>query len=312
MASKNYYDVLGVAKDATEDDIKKAYREKAKQLHPDMEGGDAEKFKEINEANEILSDPDKRSRYDNPINHGGGNINPNDIFENFFHRQRGAPRQASVLNIILDLDIEAAYNGTTTTFTYQRRRIKGDEVACASCNGVGFHEQILDMGLGRKAHSRSLCPVCGGTGKFYPSEMETVSKTIPIPAGLPNGVAITFAGDGNENSPSVFGDLYLSIRTIEKDGYSREDQHLIKDQFVSFPKLILGGESYVDVFGKKYKISIKKGEELQTLRMRGLGFKFDKHSGDLYVRVMPQIPTELNDKEKKLLLELLKQDHFKM
>lgn len=316
MASKNYYDILGVPKDATPEDIKKAYRDKAKECHPDL-GGDPEKFKELNEANEILSDAVKRQQYDNPPSaHFGGQINPDAIFEEFFFRGRRSPtnsHQPQILHINLAISVEDAYKGMHTTFTYQRNRIKGEITTCATCQGIGYREQTIDMGVGRMARAQSPCPVCGGNGKFYPYETEPITRTIDIPAGLPEGMAITFTGDGNETSPNVFGDMYLLLKTVEKDGFSREGQHLIKHQSVPFPKLILGGELHIDVFGKTYKVTIKKGvDALQTLRLRGVGFKFNNTAGDLYVQVIPDIPETLNDKEKKLLVELMKQDHFKL
>lgn len=311
MARKDYYEILGVSKDATPDQIKKAYREKAKAHHPDL-GGDGEQFKLVSEANEVLSDPEKRKKYDNPQPEFNHNTNADAIFNEFFFRgRRSNPHQENILQIGIHISIKDAYNGISTTFKYTRKRIKGEQVSCAVCGGIGHTEQTIDMGLGRKARSRSACPTCMGRGFLYPFESEEVEKPITLPAGIPEGIAITFSGDGHEYEPNKFSDVYLFVRTADGDGYSREGQHLIKDQYVPFPKLILGGELNVDVFGKKYKITLKKGGDvLQTLRLRGVGFKFNNEAGDLYVRVIPDIPTELNDKEKKLLLELTKEPHF--
>ena len=317
MARKDYYGILGVPKDATSDQIKKAYREKAKAHHPDL-GGDADIFKEINEANEQLSDPDKRAKYDNPQAQYSGSVDADAIFNEFFfngaNRARNRnPHRENILQVAINISIQDAYNGVNTSVKYTRKRIKGEKTICASCGGSGHISHVVDMGLGRKAQSMSTCSTCSGQGSFHPFEQEEIERSISLPSGLPEGVAITFTGDGHEYESGKFSDMYLFVRTVDSDGYSREGQHLIKDQHVPFPKLIVGGELSVDVFGKKYKITLKKGGDvLQTLRLRGVGFKFNNEAGDLYVRIFPDIPTELNDKEKKLLLELMKEPHFKM
>lgn len=316
MARKDYYETLGVSKDATPEQIKKAYREKAKAHHPDL-GGDADIFKEINEANEHLSDPDKRSKYDNPNSgYQQASDDADAIFNEFFfnrgNRNR-SPKQDNTLRVGIQITVQDAYNGINTSVKYTRKKITGEKSACFACGGVGYTEQIVDMGMGRKARSGATCPTCMGNGVLYPIEYEEIERPINLPSGLPEGIAITFNGDGHEYEPNKFGDMFLFVRTVDSDEYSREGQHLIKEQHVPFPKLILGGELNVDVFGKKYKITLKKGGDvLQTLRMRGVGFKFNNDAGDLYVRIVPEIPTELNDKEKKLLLELMKEPHFKL
>jgi molecular chaperone DnaJ len=315
MATENYYDILGVPRDATDSDVKKAFRKLAKEHHPDT-GGDAEQFKKIGEAYAVLSDPDKRRQYDSPQPQffQGAGIDPTSIFEDFFFRgnRRNNPRPQNILHVTLELGIEDAYNGTTTTFTYERNRIKGAEVACAVCNGAGYTEQVMDIGMGRAMHSRSTCPVCNGSGRFFPAELERVSKTMNIPSGLPEGVAMTCPNEGHEYAPNQFGDMYLLVKTAEKNGYHREGQHLVKDLRVPFPSLIMGGDLHFDVFGKTYKVSMKKGADvLQTLRMRGLGFSFNGEAGDLYIRITPDIPEHLTSKEKKLLAELMEQEHFK-
>lgn len=319
MARKNYYEILGVSKDATPAEIKKAYREKARKLHPDV-GGDKEKFQELNEANENLSDPEKRRRYDSPEPENfyevNGGMNPRSIFEEFFfngHSPRRNAGQPEVLNIVLNISIQDAYKGAETSFTYNRRRIDGELTACATCGGKGSINEHIDLGYGRKAMSSTMCPTCMGRGSFYPFKEETVNRGLNIPAGLPEGVAITFQGEGNEYAPNKFGDMYLHIHTVSSDGYYREGQDLVKELRVSFPKFILGGDIEIDVFGKKYKASLKKSEEaVQTIRLRGVGFKFNEQAGDLYVHITSDVPSHLTEKEKKLLLELMDQEHFKM
>lgn len=307
MESKNYYEVLGIPNNATPAEIKKAYREKAKEHHPDV-GGEDESFKELNNAYSVLSDPKKRSAYDNPQ---PDYPSLDDMFAHYGFRTHSQMRRPAILNIQLGISIEDAYKGKETTFKYSRKKITGDEITCAACKGTGMFSQQVDMGGGQRMYHQTGCATCEGQGKYYPFELEDMTQTITVPAGLPDGSNITFKDGGNEATPKVFGDMITTIRTVPSDEYNRDGQNLIKDIKVSFPKLILGGEISVDVFGKKYKVSLKKSPEAaQVLRLRGVGFKYNNVTGDLYVRVTPDMPTELNEEEKKLLLELSNQEHF--
>jgi molecular chaperone DnaJ len=317
MARKDYYEILGVSKEATQEDIKKAYRDLAKKHHPDK-GGDGEKFKELGEAYEILSDPKKRTQYDNPPQQSSDGFYDmgssfNDFADAFmFGRgRRGRPHHNDSLRVRLTIPINEAYTGTYKKITYQREVISGDVIRCNSCNGVGYVDNVINMGLGRIATTRSGCPHCQGKGTYYPTRSETMTLDIEIPKGCPEGVVIGFSGVGNEITPSKFGDMNLIINTEPIKDYSREGQDLIRDLKVPLPKLILGGDLMVDVFDSKYKINLKHGmDALQTMRLRGRGFQFQGGAGDLYIRIIPDIPFHLNDREKELLTELSKQEHF--
>lgn len=308
----NLYEILGVDKNATQDDIKKAYREKAKQHHPDVNGNE-EEFKKVNNAYSILSDNAQRLKYDNPANPNDFNVFSND--DAFFHHFGFGGGQAMRVNnmqVELDIDIEDAYKGAVSTFTYNRNKIDGSEIICSVCKGLGYIEQLIRTN-GGVIQARSACRACAGEGKSYPIKQEQLTRTITIPAGIPERTAFTFKGDGHEYEPNKFGNMILVVNSVDKDGYSRDGQNLIKSQQVPFPKLILGGDLEIDVFGKKYKVAIKKGPEaLQVLRLRGIGFKLQGNSGDLFVRIIPEIPIELNQTEKDLLVNLTKEEHFKL
>lgn len=315
MARKDYYQILGVPKDASSEDIKKAYRGLAKKHHPDK-GGDAEKFKELSEAYEILSDSNKRNQYDNPPrSFSTGDFQTdydlNEAVNNFMYGRARQRRPSNELRIGLNIHIEDAYTGADKKITYQRERIVGKKIMCTSCGGKGYTEIRMNIGLGRIAQQRNVCNECRGQGEYYSTKIEPITIDITIPKGCPDGLVIQYNGMGNEIEESHFTDMLLIFRTIPSDEYIRNGQDLIKDIMIPFPKLLLGGELMIDVFDAKYKIKLKKGiDALQTLRLRGKGFQFNDMIGDLYIRITPDIPFDLTDKEKELLNELLKQEHF--
>lgn len=317
MERKDYYSILGVPKNATQADIKKAYRKLAKEHHPDR-GGDAEKFKELSEANEILSDPQKKEEYDNPASHFSNNpfgmgFSFDDIAQEFMFGggRRGRPQQMDFLRVGVKIPINEAYNGAHKKITYQREVINGEIIQCSTCKGKGYSENIINMGFGRIASSRSTCSRCKGQGTYYPKHSEPVTVDLEIPKGCPEGLVLNYNGMGNEVSPSKFGDMLLIINTEPIQNYDRNGQDLICDLMVPLPKLLLGGDLMIDIFDSKYKIQLKRGKDvLQTMRLKGRGFQYQKESGDLYIRIIPEIPAHLNDTEKHLLSELLKQEHF--
>jgi len=309
MEKKDYYAILGVNKDASQEDIKKAYRDKAKEHHPDT-GGNDEIFKEINEANETLSNPDKRQQYDNP------QPDLNQLFGGMFNdgqRPNFHSPQVQALQVNMNILINEVYSGTKKTFTFTRERIKGGKITCGTCGGSGFIAQIVNVGGMGQVQMRSDCPTCRGVGKYYSTESESLTKEIEIPAGIPMNAIMSFPNDGNEYEPNKFAEMKLVINTVPTKEYTREGQNLIKILTIPFPKLILGGDIPIKVFDKKYKITIKRGPQaLQTLRLKGLGFKFRESLGDLYIEIRPDIPDTLTDKETEVLSGLLNEPHFKM
>ena len=317
MERKDYYQILGVPKDASIEDIKKAYRKKALEHHPDK-GGDEEKFKEVAEAHEILSDPNKKNQYDNPhMNFQPMGfetaINIDDVVDHFmFGGSRRNAKARNELRVGVNVGIEEAYVGDNRSITYHRNKINGDIIVCSHCNGKGYTDSVTDIGFGRMMQQRSSCGHCKGNGSYYPTITEPVTLDIQIPKGCPEGLMVQYNGMGNEIAPNQFGDLILIIKTLRSNLYARNGQDLIKEITVPFTKLILGGELTLDVFGTQYKVNLKKGADvLQTLRLRGKGFIFENMIGDLYVRITPHIPAELTNKEKELLDELSRQEHFK-
>lgn len=312
MAKRDYYEVLGVSKDANEDEIKKAYRKLAMQHHPDK-GGDEDKFKEAAEAYEVLSDIGKREKYDNPIpefqNFRGGY---DDILNNFMHnQQRTRQPKKDVLKIAVKVPIKLAFTGGTIKVDYPKKMVTGELITCPTCKGKGSRTTIINMGFGI-TQQVEICMNCDGRGTYYPTKEELTSMELEVPKGCPNDAYIREPTGGNEIKPNEFGELFVIIHTVPDDEYWREGQHLFKEITVPFPKLILGGELMVNVFDNTYKIQIRKGKKsLQTMRLLSKGFDYNNNAGDLFIKITPEIPEELTDEENDLLDSLMKQEHFK-
>lgn len=291
---KDYYEILGISKDANDEEIKKAYRKLAMKYHPDrwVNGTDEEKseaeqkFKEIAEANEVLSDPKKRQMYDNggfefdasgfdPFemfrNMSGGGFESmfgdlGGIFGNMGGRQR--VNKGSNIQVNLTLTLEEAFKGGEKNITVTRNKscvhcngtgsADGKNVTCAHCNGTGRISKTIQMGPGAFQMVQSVCPHCNGAGKQITNpctkcnatglEKETVTETIKIPRGLSDGMTINISGAGNKPiGDGVNGDLYINIHVKDDDYFTRPDEiNLIHYDDVPFNECLLG-------FKKEYK-----------------------------------------------------------
>lgn len=281
--SKNYYDILGVKKDTSIEDIKKAYKKLAVKHHPDKNQGDKqseEKFKEINEAYQILSDPNKKSNYDLGGNGGfGGNGrsygNADDInaqferfrqqaqadFNNFGRTGRGGIRKGQSIQVIVELTLEEIYHGIKKTIKYKKDK------NCDHCSGngskEGSHLQMCNVcgGAGRVVlqhghfHIENTCHNCGGYGKIILEECDycsgagvekkDVELQVEIPAGVKDGwntMVPNFGNDAFMSENGIPGDLYLVITQIMHDKFEREGDNLIYRLEVEFPQAALGGK----------------------------------------------------------------------
>ena len=320
-AKRDYYEVLGVSKNATDDEIKRAYRKKAKECHPDLHPDDksaVERFKELNEANEVLSDPDKRARYDqfgfeDPINGMGGGGNPfggfdfggmGDIFDQLFNGGMGArsarsqgPVQGNDLRYELRITFEEAAKGCEKIFEIYRNELcdtcKGtgakpgtSPVTCPNCNGAG---QIRQSG-GWMTTVRT-CPACGGSGKVIRDKCtdcggsgRTRKKrtvTVKVPAGIDNGQTIIMNGQGEpglRGGPS--GDLYIVVGVKPHKLFKREGYNLLLDFPISFVTAALGGDVEVPTLSGPLKYRIPEGTQPGTeYRIKGAGIQMLRSAG---------------------------------
>lgn len=311
MAKRDYYEVLGVGKNADAKEIKKAYRKLALKYHPDKNPNDKaaeEKFKEAAEAYEVLSSPDKKQRYDQFGHAGmsgtggfsGGGMNMEDIFSQFgdvfggahpfesFFGGGGGGRQRRVkgtnLRIRLSLTLKEVAEGVDKKIKVSRL-INADGVTyktCATCNGSGQVTRVSNTILGQMQTS-SPCPRCNGNGKSIdnrPSgtdangmlkDEETVKITIP--AGVEDGMQLKVGGKGNAAPfEGINGDLIVLI-SIEKDEHLiRDGQNLHYEHYISFSDAALGATAEIPTINGKAKVKLESGiQSGRILRLKGKG-----------------------------------------
>lgn len=343
LAKRDYYEVLGVGKNAGEAEIKSAYRKKAKECHPDLHPDDKDaeaRFKELNEAYGVLTDGDKRARYDQfgfeGLNGQGGFDGGfdgfsgfGDIFSTFFgggaRQPRGGPERGDDLRYDLTISFEEAAFGCKKEFVFQRTEpcdvCKGSGAKagtkpekCSVCHGTGTVRGVQNSLFGQVVTQRP-CSACGGTGQIIKdkcvkcggSGRVRVSRTasVNIPAGVDNGQAVTLSGQGDggvKGGPS--GDLYVYLRVKPHKLFKREGYNLYCEMPLSFTQAALGGEIEIPTLEGPIKHTIPEGTQTDTeFRFRGNGVKTLRSNGkgDLYVKVRVEVPKRLSDHQKELL-----------
>jgi molecular chaperone DnaJ len=300
MGNRDYYDILGVGRNASDDEIKAAFRKLARQYHPDVnKSPDAEeKFKEINEAYGVLSDPDKRARYDRFGREGLGNLGGfhdytvdfNDIFEDLLsgfgfstgRRSRRSPRRGRDLQMQVTLDFEEAVFGVEKEIEFQREetcsRCNGSgaepgtsPVRCPTCNGQGEVRQVRQTFLGSMVQT-STCPTCNGRGEVISSpcrtcrggglERKTVRKKVQIPGGVDAGTQIRLNGEGG---PGVFGgpngSLFLVLDVRPHKFFKRRDNDILLNLDINVAQAALGAEVDVPTLDGDVKLKIPAGTQ---------------------------------------------------
>ncbi|HEY6098408.1 MAG TPA: molecular chaperone DnaJ [Anaeromyxobacter sp.] len=340
MEKRDYYDVLGVDRAADEQAIKSAYRRLAHKYHPDKNPGDKraeDAFKEASEAYEVLSDPDKRARYDR-FGHAngtgfqdfgfGGAASINDIFGDIFGdmfgggRQRRARTRGQDLRYHLEIAFEEAAFGTTARIAIPRAK------PCASCQGSGAKagtkprtcpacggtgEIRLTQGffsIARTCHQChgagrvivEKCPDCGGAGALR----EQAQVEVKVPPGVDTGTRLKLSGEG-ESSPvpgGSPGDLYVVVQVREHPVFRREDTEILCDMPLSFTQAALGTMIDVPTLDGPTKLKIPAGTQTgKVFRLKGKGVPSLQGAGrgDEHVRVFVETPTHLTKEQKDLL-----------
>ncbi|MEM8765694.1 MAG: molecular chaperone DnaJ, partial [Bacteroidota bacterium] len=349
---QDYYEVLGISKNASAAEIKKAYRKKAIEFHPDKNPGDTqaeEMFKKAAEAYEVLSDPDKKAKYDQfghaafegGAGFGGGGMNMEDIFSQFgdifgsafgggfsgFGGFGGGQRRVkgSNLRIRVKLTLDEVAQGVEKKVKV-RRKMQADGVtykSCQTCNGTGQVTKITNTILGRMQTATS-CATCGGIGEEIDNRpsgsdaqgMVAVEETvsIKIPPGVEEGMQLKVSGKGN-GAPGngIPGDLLVAIETVEHDTLKREGDNLHYDLYISFSEAVLGSSKEIDAIGGKVRIKLEPGiQSGKILRLRGKGISSlsGYGSGDLLVHVNVWTPKVLNKEQKEFFQRMQNDENF--
>lgn len=303
MQKRDYYEVLGISRTASQDEIKSAFRNLARQYHPDVnKSPDAEeKFKEINEAFMVLSDPEKRSIYDRYGHEGlrssGGmpdwnTVDPFEIFEQFFggglggfssgRQRRNAPRRGEDLYYSINLEFEESASGLDHELEITRDEVcehcsgSGAEpgtspITCGTCQGRGEIRQVRQTFLGSMVQVTT-CPDCGGTGRVITQrcktcsgrgyERKSIKKIIPIPAGVDNGTQIRLAGEGQPGiNNGPNGNFFLEIKVKPHKFFRRKDDDIFLDVKLNVAQAALGADILVPTLEGKEKIKVPAGTQ---------------------------------------------------
>ena len=355
MERKDYYKILGVSKDASDKELKKAYKKLSMKFHPDRNVGKSEaeqkeaeeKFKDINEAYSVLSDPKKKAEYDNPMSGFGGGgfdfggFNPFKDFDPFggfggfggFGKQSQQQVQGQSIRITVGVTLEDVLNGVTKTIKYNRKGV------CTSCDGSG-----------KTAQSREeMCTHCGGTGTLITQNGAWQTMTtcphckgkginvinpcthchgtgladeshqveINIPKGAHHGVSYIMNGQGSAapQNKGPHGDLVIVINELPHEKFVREGINLIQE--INIPVLdgMIGCTIEVDTLdGKTLATKIKPGVEYgDKIRFKGKGLPHPNNGqvGDMIGIINLIMPKSLNEEEIRLINELKEQEHFK-
>jgi len=345
-ARRDYYEVLGVSRGASEDEIRRAYRRLARQYHPDVNKTPEaeEKFKEINEAYSVLSDPQKRATYDRfghaAVNGGYEGFTGfggfDDLFESFFSgfgmargAQRG-PQRGADLRYDLIISFEEAVFGCEKELrvprleTCPRCQGSGAEpgtfpIRCPQCNGTGEVRRIQQSILGSFVNVTT-CPRCQGEGEIVTTPcaeckgrkrvtMERVIS-VTIPPGVDHGTQIRLAGEGEAGAHGgPAGNLYVVLSVQPHKFFRRSDHDLILDLGINFAQAALGDRVTIPTLEGETELTIPPGTQTgTTIRLRGKGVPYLRRNGrgDLLVNIRVITPTHLDEKQRRLFQELSK------
>lgn len=346
--SKDYYNILGVDRNATKDDIKKAYRKLAMEYHPDKNPGNnqaEEKFKEISEAYSVLTDDDKKSRYDRygtadgnfnsgfDINDFMRNFNMGDMFgESFFNpfgnpftRQR-SQRKGTDLRLRLNVSFIEVRDGAEKTFKYNRK-VKctscngygGEHSPCSTCSGSGFVRTTKQTFIGNIS-TQTECPVCNGGGYLITNQCSTcigsgvkdelTELNINLPKGVEDGDRFKLNGKGSSpfrpSKGGMYGDLIVEISVEKHKDFNRDGNNLIYNLNIPVTTLFLGGKVEIPTLENNVAITIKNNSKVgEILRLRGKGLSDQRGNKGDLLIIININIPEKLTKEEKRLLEEL-------
>ncbi len=346
MADRDYYETLGIAKGAADDEIKSAFRKLARQLHPDVnkEPDAEEKFKEINEAYGVLSDADKRARYDRFGKEGVGGMGGfhdystdfGDIFSELFGQmgfggQRGgrsSARRGRDLQMEMRLTFEEAVFGVEKEIEFSRDETCGacsgsgaeagtKPTKCDTCKGHGEVRQVRQTFLGQMVQSAT-CPTCGGRGQIISSpckicrgaglEHKKFNKKVQIPAGVDHGTQVKMAGEGTPGANGgPHGSLFLVLNVGSHKYFKRRENDILLNLDINVAQAALGADIKVPTVDGDEGLKIPAGTQPgKVFHMRGKGVPHLRRSGrgDQLVIVNVEMPTKLTKEQRELFEKL--------
>ncbi len=345
MPKADYYEVLGIGREASDQEIKSAYRKMALKHHPDRNPDNPEaedSFKLASEAYSVLSDPEKRSRYDR-FGHDGlagtGGIDPSqfgdfaDIFGDFFGfgdlfggNRRGRPRRGADLQYDLEIDFEDAVFGFSTDIQFPRTEL------CAACSGrgaaTGSAPAVCEQcgGRGQVYYQQGFfsvgrtCPACRGAGRVIKQPCATChgagqvrkqkKQRINIPPGVDNGTRLRMTGEGEAGgSGGPPGDLYVLLRVREHPIFERQGNDLHIELPVTVAQAALGAEISVPAIdGTPHKVKVPAGSQAGSqfrIKHQGVASVNNGRRGDLVVHLRVEVPSKLNKEQKAIFEQLL-------
>jgi len=307
--TEKFYTVLGISKSATQDDIKKAYRKKAKTLHPDRHQNEHEKyialFQEVQAANEVLKDPQKRALYDQggekAVKRGG--VRSGNPLEQMFNRHRGqqeqGPKKSPGIKVAVEVTLHDIYCGSTKKITIPRRVASSDSAVCPRCHGSGAVTQMRRMGP-MVLQQRAECPQCGGIGYKLRAERHEIEFHVPI--GGRHGENVTLSGEGHQYPDLAPGDVVLQLRIAADSVFKRQGADLGMTHTLSLRQALCGYKLKVaHVSGRSLVVtpteddlsegSVVQPGSLKVVHTKGMPQRFNPHiKGHLYIVMEVTMP----------------------
>lgn len=330
MNKRDYYEILGIAKTSSSNDIKKAYRKLAKEFHPDKNPNNKEaeeKFKEISEAYEVLSDKDKKQKYDK-FGHTDGNqmSYTEDIFNQFRHHFSRPMRYGQNLRVNIKLTLEEVFSGVKKTYKYMRdvhcNDCDGhgghDTHDCNVCNGSGHVMKMFRTPLG-VIQQTGICESCNGDGVAYTTECNTCKGSglkkeeeiaeLEIPSGIEDGMVSQIVSKGHAVKSGGYGDLHCHFTVLPHKVFVRNGNDLKMKLKLTYPQLILGDKVEIETIeGAKIRITINELSDAETtLKIAGKGLKLfnnNKVRGDMFITLGVSIPKNIDDETKDIVVKL--------
>ncbi|MBV8195109.1 MAG: molecular chaperone DnaJ [Candidatus Dormibacteraeota bacterium] len=344
-AKRDYYEVLGVTRECTSEELKRAYRKLAMQYHPDRNNGDKtaeERFKEIGEAYSVLSDPEKRQRYD-AFGHAGTGAPPDfgpfsfdsafDLFDMFFggggrRRSHGGPQRGADLRMTVDVAFEEAVFGAKRTIEVPRAEAcrecggsgarAGTKAAqCATCHGAGQVRRTMQSIFGQVT-TASPCPACRGEGRVIDDPCPACrgqgrvesrhSVEVTIPPGVDEDVTLRLSGEG-EAGPrgGATGDLYIGFRVKPHPQLVRHGQDVVYELPITIPQAVLGDTITVPTVTGEHQVAVPPGTQPgKQIKLHGLGVPHVRSGrrGDQICLVRVVVPSHLNHQDRELYEQL--------